>query len=103
MIIGFAATIFASSGARAVVIGGSNLPLFGYPDHQCTKPYDKPVKPYEFHDQDEINLYNSEVDEYNSQLERFTACIREYLENANNDIKRIQEKAQDAVDEANSL
>jgi hypothetical protein len=88
--------------AQAFVIGGSNLPMFGYPAPACTKPMSKPIKPYEFSDEGAVDEYNSEVDEYNSRLSTYTSCIREYVDNANNDIKRIREKAQEAIDEANS-
>ena len=33
------------------VAGGSNLDYFGYPQHNCKKPY----KPYEFRDQWELD------------------------------------------------
>jgi hypothetical protein len=84
----------------AIVIGGSNLGMFGYSSHDCTKPT-KPYKPYSFSDQWQIDSYNSEVDLYNSERERYVSCIKEYVENANNDIERIKEKAQEAINEVN--
>lgn len=85
--------------AYAVVFGGSNLGFGGYPSHDCSKPT-KPFKPYSFNSQWEIDSYNSEVERYNFQLQQYLSCIDEYIENANNDIRRIKEKAQEAIDEA---
>ena len=84
----------------AVVFGGSNLPMFGYPSHDCYKPT-KPFEPYSFDNQLEIDSYNDEVEHYNSELEQYINCIQEYVDSASNDIKRIQEKAEEAIDEAN--
>jgi hypothetical protein len=83
----------------AAIFGGSNLGYSGYPSHSCTKPM-KPFKPYSFNSQWEIDSYNSGVNLYNMQLRQYSNCIQEYLENANNDIKRIKEKSQDAINEA---
>lgn len=78
--------------SHAIVLGGSNLSFVGYPEHACYKPY----KPYQFHDEYEIDSYRYEVETYIN-------CINEYVENSNNDIQRIQEAAQSALDEANSF
>ena len=78
--------------AYALVLGGSNLSLLGYPEHECYKPH----KPYEFIDELDFQRYKTDVEIY-------LDCIREYVENAENDIERIREAAQDAIDEANSL
>jgi hypothetical protein len=85
--------------AYAYVFGGTNLGFGGYPSHTCMKP-NKPFKPYSFDSQWEIDSYNAEVDAFNSDLQLYSDCIDEYLENANNDIKRIKLKAKEAVDEA---
>ena len=63
--------------AFALVIGGSNLGIMGYPSPSCY-------------------LYSR--DEYS--VRSYIDCINEYVENANNDIKRIKEAAQDAVSDA---
>ncbi len=86
------ALLVMSSSAFAMVFGGSNLGIMGYPKHSCSKPY----KPFEFTSQ-------FEVDNYNRQLAMYIGCIKEYVENANNDIERIQEAAKSAIDEAKSL
>ena len=89
--------------AAALVFGGTDLGIFGYPDHTCSPPYSKPIKPYQFNTQWEIDQYNSEVDSYNYELETYLDCIREYVANSNNDIKRITEKANAAIDGTNYL
>lgn len=40
-------------GVYAVVFGGSNIGIMGYPSHDCIKP-NKPFKPYSFNSQWEI-------------------------------------------------
>jgi len=78
--------------AHAYVSGGSNLGASRYQSAYCNKPY----KPFDFTSQ-------WEVDSYNSDAKRYIDCIKTYVENANSDIKRIQEKANEAINEANSL
>lgn len=74
-------------------IGSSNLDtLVGYPSHSCSKPY----IPYRFSSEYEFENTKSEVENY---LE----CIKEYIEAANNDIKRIEDKKQEAIDEAKDV
>ena len=78
--------------AWAFVIGGSNFGFGGYPDHYCNQPY----KPYDFSS-------NWEIENYNQELRQYISCIEEYAENAKNDIKRIIDKVDQAIEEANSL
>ena len=80
-----------TSMAFSYVLGSSNLGLFGYPDHDCYKPF----KPYSFETQ-------YEVDNYNMEVEIYIDCINEYVEAAQNDINRIVEKANEAISEANN-
>ena len=91
--------------ADARVSGGSNL-AGGYSSHRCHKPT-KPSKPDSLINQWrvpqwEINAYNSSVSSYNAKLEIYNDCISRYVENANNDIERIRQKAEEAVSEANN-
>ncbi|MGA7750558.1 MAG: hypothetical protein WCA63_10455 [Gallionella sp.] len=85
----------------AAVVGGSNLGFSGYPSNKCAKPT-KPVKPDSFDNQDQVDSYNSQIELYNSQHQEYINCINEYIANANNDVKKIKERAQEAVDEANN-
>lgn len=93
--------ILIASYSCANVFGGSNLGHWGYSKHTCLKPM-KLYKPYSFNSQWELDKYNMDVDNYNNQWRYYVSCIEEYLENANNDIKRIQEKQQEAIAEAES-
>ncbi len=91
--------------ADARVSGGSNL-AGGYANHRCHKPT-KPSKPDSFNNQWripqwELNAYNASVSNYNTKLESYNACITRYVENANNDIERIRQKAEKAASEANN-
>lgn len=83
----------------AVVFGGTNFSFSGYPSHSCYKPT-KPHKPYSLDSQWEVDNYNSEIESYNNQRQQYVSCINEYVDNAQNDIKRIRESAQGAIDEA---
>lgn len=94
-------TLLFPVGAHAVVLGGSNLGFGAYPSHDCIAP-DKPNRPYSFSSEWERDSYNSQVDDYNSQLRQYSNCVDEYIENATNDIERIKEKAQEAIDEASA-
>lgn len=85
--------------AYASVYGGTNLGYTGYPSHTCFKP-SKPIKPMSFSSQWDVDSYNSQVDHYNLQIQQYLRCIEEYVDSANNDINRIREKAQDAINEA---
>lgn len=75
----------------ASVYGGSNLDFMGYQEHDCSKP----VKPYSFYTEYEIDTYKNNVNEYIS-------CIKNYVENANNDIERIKIKINNAIYEVNN-
>lgn len=88
-----------SGTAGALVLGGTNLGVFGYPSHQCIKP-DKPSKPFSFDSRWEVDSYNSRANSYNSELQFYVACVKDYLSSAENDIKRINEKMEAAVAEA---
>jgi len=77
--------------------GGSNIS--GYPRHSCQQPT-KPAKPSSFSGRTEIDSYINEVDSYRLRRQSYYECMKEYLENANKDIKEIKEKASDAISEA---
>lgn len=74
------------------VYGGTNFGFSGYPDHNCSEPY----KPFTFSSDFQRQRFILEVEAYKS-------CISEYVENSTNDIKRIQEKASQSIDEYNSF
>jgi hypothetical protein len=96
-----AATV-ALAATMAPVEGGTNLPAPGYPDHKCSAPPYKPEKPFR-NDEYSTRSYTAEVERYNRQLKDYRDCMADYVDNANNDIKRIQGAAQKALDEFRSL
>jgi len=90
--------------ADARVAGGSNLGSGSYPNHRCHKPT-KPAKPDSLNNQWrvprwEIAAYNESVLGYNAKLKVYNDCMTRYVENANNDIERIRQKAEKARSEA---
>ena len=97
--ITFLLVLLTSNVVEAIVLGGTNLDLFGYPSHKCYKPI-KPLKPYSFSDQFEVDSYNSKVASYNSELMSYLDCLQRYIDNAKNDIERIKEKIKETIDES---
>ena len=91
----------ASSVTVATVFGPTNFGFLGYPAHSCYKPM-KPRKPYSMTEEWEVDRYNSEVDSYNSQLRIFQACASEYVDAAQNDMKRIREKVDELLRDVES-
>ena len=87
--------------ANTITFGGSNLGVFGYPSHECGFRPSKPYKPYSLSSQWEVDSYNARVRAYNSDIEQYTTCINEYLDNCRNDINRIKDRMQEALNEAN--
>lgn len=75
----------------ALVFGGSNLGILGYPSFDKIKP----VKPL-YYEKFQHENYINEIKEYEQDL-------KEYLENAKNDIQRIQESMQTAIEEYNKI
>jgi hypothetical protein len=88
----------ASAAAAAAVTGGSNFTA-PYPDSTCGP---RPVKPEEPAGRMEgaITFYNQRVGAYNEAAKKYVACISAYVENANNDMERIREKARAAMEPA---
>ena len=88
--------------ASAVVSGGSNIDSFDYPSHSCSKPQKstRVFKPHNFANPWEVEQYNSGVKTYNAKFEKYAECIKKYIDNANKDMERIREKANEAIAEA---
>ncbi len=86
----------------APVSNGTNLPATGYPAHKCALPPARPEKPFR-NDEFSARAYNADVERYNRALTEFRDCMSTYVDNANNDIKRIQEAAKKALDDFRSL
>jgi hypothetical protein len=88
----------ASTAADAPPLNGTNLPATGYPAHKCSAPTSRPEKPFR-NDEYSTRSYNTEVERYNRALTEFRDCMSNYVDNANNDIRRIQEAAKKALDD----
>jgi hypothetical protein len=94
------ALVFAAE--PAPVANGTNLPASGYPAHKCAVPGPRPDKPFR-NDEFTIRAYNADVERYNRALTDFRDCMATYVDNANNDIKRIQDAANKAMTDFRSL
>ncbi len=85
----------------AVVSGGSNLGLSGYPEHSCgLKPMEPVAETYMRDPEWETEINDMQMDGYDALLSMYVDCINEYVNNANNDIKRIREAISAASDAA---
>ena len=62
------------------------------PSDYCSKP----IKPYEFTDQWEVDSFNDAVESYRS-------CIQDFVEEQNDAARNHQEASQDAIDEWNNF
>lgn len=78
----------------ALVLGGTNFGITGYPKFSAIKP----SKPYSYNG----TVSKREYDNYRSSVVSYVEKAQEYLENADNDIKRIKEIQEDVIDDANS-
>ena len=95
----FTLLLFPTMYAKAMVYGGSNLGLFGYPDHTCVAPY----KPYSFTSQEQLDSYKWEfeeftdshqvidIDQYGVEPSVIKKCVHEIQAKAN-EIKKELEK-----------
>lgn len=74
------------------VMGGTNFSISGYPKFFRYKPSTP------FHTG---TIAEWEYDSYQSSVERFVDEAKTYVENADNDVRRIRESQQEAIDAAN--
>ena len=79
---------------------GSNLPD-GYPDPACGERPEIPERPEQFETEEVVQEYNAKVDAYHASMERLIECVREYVANANEDMKQIRKRAEEAIDTLN--
>ena len=85
----------------AGVSGGSNLGLSGYPEHSCgLKPMEPLAETYMRDSDWETVINDMQMDGHDTLLSMYVDCINEYVDNANNDIKRIREAISAASDAA---
>lgn len=79
------------SAGMGYVYGGSNLTLSRYPEFSALRP----SKPYG------KNRYDAE--RYQNDVISYRRQAQEYLNNAENDVKRINEAVNDTVEQVNSV
>lgn len=99
ILLGLIVLVPLVNSGHAIVFGGSNLMMMDYPSHDCGFKPTKPYRPSSFSSQWEIDSYNAKVRQFNDEMETFVDCIEEYLDNCSNDIKRIKEKMQEAIND----
>ncbi|HEY4076811.1 MAG TPA: hypothetical protein VGM26_07740 [Rhizomicrobium sp.] len=81
---------------------GTNMPPDFYPQPRCEKPDGGALpKSPGVQDQAAMLAYNLKIREFNRKAEAFNACIKTYVDNAQNDIIHIQEIVHAAVTNAN--
>jgi hypothetical protein len=72
-----------------LMAGSTSADTFS-PSHSCIKPY----KPYRFTDEWEVTRFEGEV-------KRYKRCITDFVEEQNEEARRHQEAADDAIEEWN--
>ena len=85
----------------SVAAAGTNLPE-GYPAPECGNRPEVPERPEKFETEEAIREYNAKVDAYNQSMERLIECVRAYVANANDDMKQIRKRAEEAIDRLSS-
>ena len=85
----------------AAAAAGTNLPE-GYPDPACGERPEIPERPEKFETEEAIQEYNAKVDAYNASMARLIECVRAYVANANDDMKQIRKRAEEAIDRLSS-
>jgi hypothetical protein len=98
----WAQTLTPPSISQAVP-GGSNVTPNFYPAPSCERPDKKRLGGAPgVQDQDAMRAYNFKIKSFNDKAVAFNACIKAYVDNAQNDINRIQAIVHAAVAEANT-
>lgn len=79
--------------AYSYVIGGSNLGVMGYPSFSASKPYQPyAATTYVSGSYSSVKTVSKwEYDSYKRDVESYVSDAKEFIENGNNDIKRIQD------------
>jgi len=84
-----------------VAAAGSNMPPDFYPHPACVKP-DKSRLVSPGNDADAMRIYNMRVKAFNDKAVAYNACLKTYIDNAQNDINAIQAIVHAAVADANT-
>jgi len=88
--------------AQAQTMGGNMAPDF-YPHPACVKPDKTGLNSAPgVQNQDAMRAYNYKVKRFNENAAAFSACIKTYIDKAQNDINTIQAIVHAAVTDANA-
>ena len=94
------ALLAAPAAAQPLSTGGTNMPPDFYPKPKCEPAGKLPVQPG--NNPDAMNSYNLKVRTYNQRAAALNICMKDYVDNAQNDINTIQKTVRDAVAAANA-
>ena len=94
-------TLALLAGPAAAEAPGSNMPPNFYPHPTCVKP-EKGHLVQPGNNVDAMRVYNARVKEFNDRAVAFNACLKIYIDNAQNDINAIQAIVHAAVADANA-
>ena len=94
------ALLAAPAAAQPLSTGGTNMPPDFYPKPKCEPAGKLPFQPG--NNPDAMNSYNLKVRTYNQRAAALNICMKDYVDNAQNDINTIQKTVRDAVAEANA-
>lgn len=72
------------------------------PSPYCSKP-SKPLKPYAFSNQFEIDSYKLRIEEFINDAERYKRCIQAFVEEQENDANTHKNAANNAIKEWNNF
>ncbi len=86
--------------APSLSTGGTNMAPDFYPKPKCEPAGKVPVQPG--NNPDAMNTYNMKVRVFNQKVTALNICMKDYVDNAQNDINTIQKTVRDAVAEANA-
>ena len=94
------ALLAAPAAAQPLSTGGTNMTPDFYPRSKCEPVGKAPVRPG--NNPDAMNTYNMKVRVFNQKVAAMNLCMKNYVENAQNDINAVQKTVRDAVAEANA-
>lgn len=88
-----------------VLVLFSNVFLFSdtfEPSHYCVEP-SKPIKPYSFDSQWQLDSYNDEVRNFNYDVETYKSCIDSFISDQEDAIANHQRGIQSAINSWNNF
>ena len=81
----------AALGAHSAMAQEAATP---YPDPECGRPDLASIKPpASNNDAAQVSIYNAKVKTFNREAKAYSACIRAYVDSANQEVTRIHDKA----------